>query len=51
MKRFAVAIALMLLCVSMTAASEVTFVDTYDEALQLAAEKDLKVLITFKTDA
>lgn len=50
MKRFAVVIALMLICASISAASEMTFVNTYDEALQLAGEKNEKMLITFKTD-
>jgi hypothetical protein len=50
MKKLAVAIVLMLMCATMTAAGEMTFVESFDEALQLAGANNQKLLISFKTD-
>lgn len=50
MKKTALAVLMLLACVSLTTANEIAFVQTYDQALQKAGEKSQNMLITFYTD-
>jgi hypothetical protein len=50
MKKTALLFLLLLTAAGVTSASEIAFVDSYDQALKAAGEKSRNIIITFYTD-
>ncbi len=50
MKKKTILLVMMLFLAGLVFGSEIEFVDTYGNALKLAAERDQQVLVTFYTD-
>ena len=50
MKKTALVILFLLAFAALSSANEVVFVDSYDQALQIAGEKSQNILITFYAD-
>jgi hypothetical protein len=50
MKKTALIFLALFLCSALVSANEISFVDTYDQALKLAGEKSQNMLITFYAD-
>jgi len=50
MKKIALLILAVWLCAAMASAKEISFIDTYDNALTAAKAQNAKILIKFYTD-